>query len=306
MSKKRSSKKRKKKTVLKKSVFKQKHCSLKNSHKSDTCLDDRLLIKIGNILNQYEKSNIIIENSRKRIHKQISDKLSEMSQCNSEKCWLTIQEIISRLSPEELKLFKDSFKPKKPSEWDKDPNTWLTTSQLKLILEQLEQKYSNFKEYGALPMDFEKRNQSGCISGDLCNIDLQQHFREKKHNIGVVFNLDDHDEPGSHWTAMYVELLPRCREKPSAYYFDSVGSKPPKEIKALVDKLQDQHQSIKGTQLDFLYNDIQHQKENTECGIYALHFLETMLKGMDFEKYIENKNSDKYMENFRNYYFIDE
>ena len=53
-------------------------------------------------------------------------------------------------------------------------------------------------------------------------------------------------------------------------------------------------------------NDIQHQKGNTECGIYALHFLETMLKGMDFEKYIENKNSDKYMENFRNYYFIDE
>jgi len=105
---------------------------------------------------------------------------------------------------------------------------------------------------------------------------------------------------------MYVELLPRCREKPSAYYFDSVGSKPPKEIKALVDKLQDQHQSIKGTQLDFLYNDIQHQKGNTECGIYALHFLETMLKGMDFEKYIENKNSDKYMENVRNYYFIDE
>ena len=41
--------------------------------------------------------------------------------------------------------------------------------QLKLILEQLEQKYPNFKEYGALPMDFEKRNQSGCISGDLCN-----------------------------------------------------------------------------------------------------------------------------------------
>ena len=201
---------------------------------SDTCLDDRLLIKIGNILNQYEKSNIIIENSRKRLHKQISDKLSEMSQCNSEKCWLTIQEIISHLSPEELKLFKDSFKPKKPSEWDKDPNTWLTTSQLKLILEQLEQKYSNFKEYGALPMDFEKRHQSGCISGDLCNIDLQQHFRDQKHNIGVIFNLDDHDEPGSHWVSLYMDLKSKNREIPSIYYFDSFAEKPPKEIYVLV------------------------------------------------------------------------
>ena len=41
--------------------------------------------------------------------------------------------LIRHLSPEELKLFKDSFKPKKPHEWDKDPNTWLNTSQLNLI-----------------------------------------------------------------------------------------------------------------------------------------------------------------------------
>ena len=105
---------------------------------------------------------------------------------------------------------------------------------------------------------------------------------------------------------MYVELVPCCRKVPSVYYFDSVGTKPPKEMKALVDKLQDQFHSIKGSTMDFLYNDIQHQRGNTECGIYCLHFLETMLKGSDFNDYINNKNNDKEMEQKRHYYFIEE
>ena len=296
-----------KKKKREKNIFKKNHCSLKNSHKNDTCLDNKLLIKIGNILNQYHQANIIIDNSRKRLHKQISDKLSEMSQCDSEKCWLTIKEITRHLSPDESKLFKDSFKPKKPSDWDKDPNTWLTTTQLESVLDQLAQKYHpKFKNYGALPKDFEKKHQSSCITGDLCNIDLQKHLKEGIENIGIIFNLDDHDEPGSHWTAMYVELVPCCRRVPSVYYFDSVGTKPPKEMKALVDKLQDQFHSIKGSTMDFLHNDIPHQRGNTECGIYCLHFLETMLKGTNFKDYIQNKKSDKEMEEKRHYYFIEE
>lgn len=296
----------KKRLKTRKKIFKKNHCSLKNSHKDSTCLDDRLLIKIGNILNEYHEANIKIENAREELHQDISNKLSEMSNCNSEKCWLTIQELIRHLSQEELSLFKESFKPKKPSEWNKDPNTWLTTTQLELILDQLKNKYRDFYHYGALPMDFEKIKNNSCISGDLCQINLQSHFNNKENKLGIIFNLDDHDEPGSHWTAMYIELLPCCRKVPSIYYFDSVGSRPPKEIKVLVNKLQEQYHFINGNTMDFLYNDIQHQQKNTECGIYCLHFLETMLKGKNFKQYIKNKNNDEYMEKFRNYYFIDE
>ena len=286
-------------------VFKKNHCSLKNSKNEDSCLDNRLLIKIGNILNDYHNSDININTSRKLLHKQISKKLSDISECNSEKCWLTIQELIRHLSFEELKVFRDSFKPKKPQEWDKNPNAWLTTSQLDLILDQLQNKYTNFKHYGALPMDFEKRNGDSCISGNLCDIDLKTHL-DSNQNVGTIFNLDDHDEPGSHWTAIYIELIPKCREVPSIYYFDSIGNRPPKEIYDLSKKLKQQYKSIKNEELDFLYNDIQHQQGNTECGIYSLHFLETMLKGMKFNDYIKNKNNDSYIEKFRNYYFINE
>ena len=82
-------------------------------------------------------------------------------------------------------------------------------------------------------MKEDKKNIKIIIDGMSCGncaAGIQRHLENDECCIGTVFNLDDHDEPGSHWTAMYVELLPRCREKPSAYYFDSVGSKPPKEI----------------------------------------------------------------------------
>tara|TARA_B100000035_G_scaffold313115_2_gene326081 strand:+ start:2472 stop:3368 length:897 start_codon:yes stop_codon:yes gene_type:complete len=296
----------KKRLKTKKKIFNKNHCSLKNSKNNDSCLNNNLLVKIAEILNNYQGVNIKINTTRKKLYKQVSDKLNDISNCSSEKCWLTIQEIITHLSNEELLQFKKSFKPKKPSEWDKDPNTWLTTSQLELILDQLQDKYNDFKHYGALPMDFEKRVSNGCISGDLCNIDLQTHIKNNKPKIGVIFNLDDHDEPGSHWTSMYIELEPCCRDTPSMYYFDSVGTKPPKEIFSLVDKLQEQYKLINNNPLDFLYNDIQHQYKNTECGIYSLHFLETMLKGINFEEYIRNKNNDEYMEKFRKYYFIEE
>ena len=137
----------KNKTKGKKTMFKKTHCSPRNSSKDESCLDNKLLIKISNILNKYHSADIKIVNSRKKLYDQISRKISEMSQCSSEKCWMTIQEIIKHLSPEELSLFKSSFKPKKPSEWDKNPNTWLTTKNIDDVLKQQMDKYNEFHSY---------------------------------------------------------------------------------------------------------------------------------------------------------------
>ena len=45
-----------------------------------------------------------------------------------------------------------------------------------------------------------------------------------KKKIGIVFNLDKHDQEGSHWICMYVDLY-----TDDIYYFDSYGQKPPKK-----------------------------------------------------------------------------
>ena len=91
------SKRRKKSSKkLKKDMFKQKHCSLKDSTKNISCLDNKLLIKIGNILNTYHDAEIKLVEDRKILHDKISEKVTNMSECNSEKCWLTINELIKQ------------------------------------------------------------------------------------------------------------------------------------------------------------------------------------------------------------------
>ena len=227
-----------------------------------------------------------------------------MSDCKSESCWLTLNEIIRHLTPDELNRFKNSFRPQMPRSWLKNKNEWASTSDIEKVLKQYEEHHKDFKCYGALPMDFDLKQGNSCVSGDLCNIDLKEHMNNGKHKIGSVFNLDDHDEPGSHWVSLYMELKPCCRENPSIYYFDSIADKPTKEINNLVDNLSEQYKSITGGNIEFLYNDIQHQKRNTECGIYSIHFITSMLEGKDFNDYIREIKNDDYMEKYRDFYYI--
>ena len=47
------------------------------------------------------------------------------------------------------------------------------------------------------------------------------------------------------------------------------------------------------------YNTIQHQKDNNECGMYCIHFLDSMIHNKDFYSYIKKINSDKLMNDLR-------
>ena len=76
------------------------------------------------------------------------------------------------------------------------------------------------------------------------------------------------------------------------------------QINDLVDNLSEQYKSITDENIEFLYNDIQHQKRNTECGIYSIHFITSMLENNNFEDYIKNIKNDDYMNKYRDFYYI--
>lgn len=292
-----------KKNKNKSKIFNKKHCSPKKSKNTISCIDHDILLKISHIFNKYHNSNIKT-NNKKKLHSQISEKISEMSDCESENCWITLHEIIKHLSPSELERFKNSFRPKMPKSWLKNKYEWTSTSDIEKVLKQYEEHHKDFKCYGALPMDFHLKNGSECVTGDLCNINLEDHINNNINKIGSVFNLDNHNEPGSHWVSLYMELKPCCREKPSIYYFDSFAENPTDEIKSLVDNISEQYKSLTNNDIDFLYNDIKHQKRNTECGIYCIHFITSMLQGYDFDNYIKEIKKDDYMNKYRDFYYI--
>ena len=123
----------------------------------------------------------------------------------------------------------------------------------------------------------------------MCNFDLKELIKRKKNQIGIVFNLDFHTGPGTHWVSLYIDIKNKF-----IFYFDSNGDKTPKQIKTFINRiiLQGKKENI-----DFvLYenNKTEHQRSNTECGMYSLFFIITMLTKKILNKKKTTKGIIKY------------
>jgi hypothetical protein len=99
------------------------------------------------------------------------------------------------------------FRPEKPAEWNKKETTWLDSFNLEDVMNQYEDGYDKFEFIGPVPIDFaDPQNQSPflgdstgkCIVDELCKLDLKDALKKGTERIGIIFNLDKHDEPGSH------------------------------------------------------------------------------------------------------------
>lgn len=292
-------------------MFNSEHCSPDNKVNKHSCLDVKMLKKIAKALNKHNKGDIKekktkaikLNSSKEVLHKEISNEIKKISDCSNEKCWIKINIIKDELG-NDYEDFLESFRPTMPEKWKNEPNAWLSTSDIDKVLEQYELAYPNFKYMGANPIDFDLKLGNSCVSGDICNLEIEDIKREKKKSFGMVFNTDPHNKSGQHWFSMYVDLEGvNVKGMPCIYHFDSLAREPTKEIYELVEKITDQCREI-NKDINFLFNNEKHQHGNTECGIYCLHFLINMLKGMDFKEYIINKRNDKEMEKFREVFYV--
>ena len=284
-------------------TYNKKHCSPHARKKNKgSCLNRKLLEKLALILNQNPNCEKI---DRKcgdhELHQKICSNMSKISDCKSEYCWLTVQDIVHKLKSEEVEEFKEQFKPKMPEDWKNEPNKWLNTNDIDKVMEQYEKYDDEFTYLGAHPIDAQKCS----VSQEVCKINIKNLLKKNKNKIGIIFNTDYSTGPGEHWVSFYGDLKGRNRKKkPSLYFFDSVADKPQKEIYELVDRLKKQGKR-NGIKLDFFYNDIQHQKKNTECGIYSLYFLISMLHNVDFKKFIKKIKRDDFMEKYRKIFYLE-
>ena len=76
-------------------------------------------------------------------------------------------------------------------------------------MRQYEQTFSNFKLIEPTAIDYDTRlpeENDRCVSEPLCNLSIKQLMKQGKNKIGIVFNLDNHDEPGSHWVSLFVDI----------------------------------------------------------------------------------------------------
>lgn len=283
-----------------------KYCS-PGSGDSLSCVPHPILKKIAHILNkQKECKRIKISSHPKQLYKRIKEEVKHISDCNKETCWLEIKQFKNELSKKDYEELKNSFRPLKPKSWNQNPNEWLTTENIDDVMEQYQNVNPTFEYLGALPIDFDRKNKDdSCAVSDLCQLNLQELIDGGTESVGIVFNVDPSTRGGLHWFSIYVDLVGKNCKTPCIYYFDSVKGDILLEIERLIQTIKDQYVEIyPDKDIDVKFNDLQHQYEDTECGVYCIHFLTEMLKGRNFFDYVNSKTNDKMMNKFRNVFFV--
>ena len=258
-----------------------------------TCYTKDSLFKLKEIWNARHRDNKILTNDPKLIWGFLHTHMSNT--CNRESCWLKKNWIKEKIPK---KIMNNTFAPKQPEIWKRKPTEWLTSIDILNVMKQYETTYKNFEFMGPSPIDFDTHKLYGeCVWEELCKFSLKEQISRGKNKIGVIFNLDRHHEPGSHWVALYIDMI-----KKEIYYFDSYADPPPKEIGVLVKRIQKESLGI-GKEYKFIKNRRRHQWSNSECGMYCLYFIITLLKGGSFNKFERKRVDDKLMKKLRNIYF---
>lgn len=213
--------------------------------------------------------------------------------CTSQKCWSEQKfiKLMENQSRDQLQNY--TFRPDGPN----GKFEWLNTFDINKVVAQYEKKYTNFKFLGAVPIDFDDFDEF-----NIRTLDYKKLVKSGKTKFGIVFNLDKHNESGSHWVAMYSDFT-----KGEVFFFDSYGTRPVKRIRKLMRLHADfikNEMGIEVPRADYNdYNQIRHQYEGSECGVYSINFILRMAKGEEFDEICQSKIPDKKINKCRNVYF---
>mgnify|MGYP000936633838 CR=1 FL=1 len=271
-----------------------KYCSpSRNSNNAFSCYS-------LNDLNVFAKSlNISVSPSLQKDKQKLWNTLDEnlKSECNTEYCWA------SKFAPtsyafENIKQI--AFRPPMPLSWKQNTNQWLNSNDIRNVMTQYESAEPGFRFIGPVPLDFQtKVSEDICITSELCKVNVLNWWKEGTRKLGIVFNLDPHDMPGSHWVASYCDF-----ESGIISYYDSFGTAPPQEIHNLLNTLAKQCELLLDKPVEIQINNIRHQFKNTECGIYSIYFLSEMsTKNISFKEFIADNYNDKQIQRFRSYFY---
>jgi hypothetical protein len=260
-----------------------------------TCLPVDMLERLRAEWNKRHPENPIprTTNKKEALWAELRERMKSQYKCDTEYC--SLQE----LGTAEMKTAGASFfRPKKPSEWLKDPREWHDTLTIARVMQQYEDAIPFFEFIGPVPMDFDSMMPGSfnkCVVDELCGIDLAALKARGEKYVGIVFNLDPHYKPGSHWVCAFIDLV-----RSAAYYYDSYGYPPCTEIKRLMTRCKEQG----CTQL--YWNDIRHQKKKSECGTYCMYVILSLLGGRTFKDICENPVDDDTMNALRDILYATE
>lgn len=260
---------------------------------NESCMTTEVLLKIRDEYNK-DHSEKIIATKPVLIWHELKTRL----ECKDERCW--VDEIDNGDLRTQIK--NQLFAPEYPPEWIKNKNEWLTNYDIDSVMKQYELDNKDFKYLGTTPIDYDyivNKNENTCVEDNLCKFNLKKMLADNKQRFASIFNLDKHNQSGSHWVSLFIDV-------PNKFimFFDSANGGVPREIKKFVKNIKKQGLD-ENIEFKFITNHKSHQRGGTECGVYSIHFIVEMLiqpkKAMHV--FLNGNIPDKEIEKYRNVYF---
>tara|TARA_Y100000816_G_scaffold289561_1_gene276263 strand:+ start:9334 stop:10518 length:1185 start_codon:yes stop_codon:yes gene_type:complete len=295
--KKKTTKKRGKSSKKRTRRLKKLQCAPTGNEVSYTCISPKSICKLKTLWNNRHPDDKIKDDmSHKKTWEALKSKMA--GTCDKESCWLK-----QNFSKKEMTAeMKKAFAPEHPAQWNKNPNEWLSSSDITAVMKQYEKRYKCFSFIGPSPIDYDTHKLYGeCVWEELCHFNVANEIKKNKNKIGIIFNTDPHYKGGSHWVSLFINI-----KKGKIFYFDSVGKKPPVQIKKFMEKVRQQGINLP-EKINFsldMNHPMEHQFGNTECGIYSLYFIISLLEDKhDLSYFKKTRIPDKKIQKFRKVYF---
>lgn len=272
-------------------------CAPYSIFSDNSCISLPVLISMAEAYNKWSEDNKIILNDKdiiypNRYKKYLVRELTKRNsdKCTTQACW-TNQEFIKYMNKVmQNELLKNTFKPQGP----KGKKDWLSTLDIDNVSIQYFRPEDGKKFYRPLPNDFAKVP----YYKDVNEIDCNKLLQDGIYKLGFIFNTHNHNQPGEHWVALYVNL-----KQGYIYYFDSVGSPPSNEVDKFMRSFAKFFIS-KNINYDLQYNKVMHQRKGTECGVYCLFFVISMSVDICFKKHCNTIVPDDIINRMRDMIFF--
>ena len=198
-------------------------CAPSKKLENGSCYTIEQLKIIAENYNKYNDKNIKFDEktSKKRLLYRIIKQITNETNCDNQICWLK-QDFINKKVDDDM--LNNTFRPIGPA--NQGNFKWLSNFDIQKVMKQYEYLHKDFKFLGAVPIDFEDINYI-----NLKYINLENLYNEKP-KLGLIINLDRHDQSGSHWVSLYINL-----KTFEIYFSDSGGNEPSLLIKNFIKKI---------------------------------------------------------------------
>jgi hypothetical protein len=295
------------------------YCSPSGSdiYKRDkTCFTRAALLRLvesWNSSNPTKQIRSYKNKNKKDLWNALNDRMSDICKGNDkEVCWV---DALQGARPK--REVAKSIRPAKPKSWLRNEYTWLTNIDIENVMQQydISDKPSyKYKFLGVYPIDFEAKSMFGtCLFEEFCKLNIPDLYKQGVRYVGLITNLDKHDQNGSHWTSLFI-CIDHSLPSFGAYYYDSVASAPPDEISAFIHNVRKQVATMQGVNINkfvITYNRHRHQRGNTECGVFSMAYqlrwlrhLEMDPKNATFDKIVQDNHiNDQTVHQLRNTLF---